>query len=295
MFAPGNHPRRVEKVFDLGADVVILDLEDAVATAEKVATRALVVAALRKPRRVLGYVRINSIETEWCRDDIRAVVGPWLDGIVLPKAQSAAALVQVDGWLAEAERVAGLPAGELDLLPIVETARGIESATEIATATARVHRLAFGGGDYTHDLDLIWTPEEHELAYARAKLTHASRAAGIEPPIDTVVLEVKDLERFKRSARNGRGMGFQGKLCIHPDQVAACNAAFTPSAAEVEQARAVIAAFADAEARGLASIQLNGQFIDYPIVYKAQRIVALAARANAGATAPDPAPESRRE
>lgn len=280
MFAPGNHPRRVQKVFELGADVVILDLEDAVALAEKVATRAAVVAALQKPRRSLGYVRVNSVDTEWCLDDIRAVVGHWLDGIVLPKTESAATLVKVDGWIADAERSAGLQPGRLDLVPIIETARGIENATEIAAATPRVRRLAFGGGDYTHDLDLVWTLEEHELAYARARLTHASRVAGIEPPIDTVVLEVKDTDRFRRSARNGRGMGFQGKLCIHPDQVAACNEAFTPSAAEIEQAHTIVAAFAEAEARGLASIQVNGQFIDYPIVYKAQRILALARRAN---------------
>ena len=278
MFAPGNHPRRVTKVFALGADVVILDLEDAVAIAEKAATREVVVAALQKPRQSLGYVRINSVETEWCLDDIRAVVGPWLDGIVLPKTECAATLIKVDGWIANAERSAGLQPGRLDLVPIVETACGIENATEIAAATPRVRRLAFGGGDYVHDLDLIWTPEEHELAYARARLTHASRVAGLEPPIDTVVLQVKDTERFRRSARNGRGMGFQGKLCIHPDQVAACNEAFTPSAAEIEQARAIVVAFAEAEAAGLASIQVNGQFIDYPIVYQARRILAQAGR-----------------
>jgi citrate lyase subunit beta/citryl-CoA lyase len=279
MFAPGNHVRRVEKVFELGADVVILDLEDAVAIAEKVATRATVVAALRKPRRSLGYVRINGIETTWCLDDVNAVVGPWLDGIVLPKAETAVALQTLDARLAAAERSAGLTPGSVDLMPIVETARGIENVAVLAAATPRVRRLAFGGGDYTHDLDLIWTLEETELAYARARLTHASRVAGIEPPIDTVVIQVKDTDRFVRSARNGRGMGFQGKLCIHPDQVAPCNDVFTPSASEVAHARAVIAAFTAAEAQGLASIQLDGYFIDYPIVYKAQRIVALAERA----------------
>ncbi len=279
MFAPGNHARRVEKVFTLGADVVILDLEDAVAVAEKIATRNLLIAALQKPRGSLGFARVNSIDTEWCKDDLQAVVGPWLDGIVLPKTESAEALRKVDAWMANAERSAGMTPGALELMPIVETARGIESALEIASATPRVRRLAFGGGDYTHDLDLIWTPEETELAYARAKLTHASRIAGIEPPVDTVVLQIKDVERFRRSARNGRGMGFQGKLCIHPDQVQPCNEVFTPSATEAANARAVIAAFEEAEARGLASIQVNGQFIDYPIAYKARRIVALAERA----------------
>jgi len=284
LFAPGNHPRKVEKVFGAGADVVILDLEDAVAVAEKEATRAVVVAAMQAPRTSLGYIRVNSFETRWCMGDLEAVIGPWLDGIVLPKAESAEQLRAVSDHISECERRAGLKAGTLDLMPIVETAKGVEASAAIAAAGPRVRRLAFGGGDYTNDLDLTWTVEEHELAYARARLTHGSRLAGIEPPIDTVVIQVRDTERFRRSAANGRRMGFAGKLCIHPDQVPPCNEAFTPTRAEVEHARAVIRAFEVAEAQGSASIQLDGHFIDYPIVYKAQRVLALVARVEAGAT-----------
>lgn len=282
LFAPGNHPRKVEKVFGAGADVVILDLEDAVPVAEKEATRAAVVTAMRAPRQSLGYVRVNALESRWCMGDLDAVIGPWLDGIVLPKAESAEQVRAVSERIGECERRAGLRGGALDLMPIVETARGVESATAIAGASARVRRLAFGGGDYTNDLDLTWTPEEHELAYARARLTHASRVAGIEPPVDTVVIQVRDVERFRRSAQTGRRMGFAGKLCIHPVQVLPCNEVFTPTRAEVEHARAVVRAFEQAEAQGSASIQLEGQFIDYPIVYKAQRVLALVARVEAG-------------
>jgi citrate lyase subunit beta/citryl-CoA lyase len=284
LFAPGNHPRKVEKVFGAGADVVILDLEDAVAIAEKEATRAVVVAAMQAPRRSLGYVRVNAFETRWCMGDLQAVIGPWLDGIVLPKAEGPEQLQAVSERISECERRTGMKAGTLDLMPIVETARGIEASAAIAAAGPRVRRLAFGGGDYTNDLDLTWTPEEHELHYARARLAHGSRIAGIEPPVDTVVIQVRDTERFRRSAANGRRMGFAGKLCIHPDQVPPCNEAFTPTPAEVEQARAVIRAFEQAEAQGSASIQLDGQFIDYPIVYKAQRVLALLARVEAGTT-----------
>jgi len=282
LFAPGNHPRKVEKVFSAGADVVILDLEDAVAVAEKEATRATVVAAMKTPRTSLGYVRVNSFETRWCMGDLEAVIGPWLDGIVLPKAENPEQLRTVSERISECERRAGMKPGSLDLMPIIETARGIEASGAIAAAGPRVRRLAFGGGDYTNDLDLTWTPEEHELAYARARLTHGSRIAGIEPPIDTVVIQVRDTDRFRRSAANGRRSGFAGKLCIHPDQVPPCNEAFTPTRAEVEHARAVISAFQQAEARGSASIQLDGHFIDYPIVYKAQRVLALVARVEAG-------------
>jgi len=284
LFAPGNHPRKVDKVFGAGADVVILDLEDAVAVAEKEVTRVAVVEAMKAPRTSLGYIRVNSFETRWCMGDLEAVVGPWLDGLVLPKVESPDQLRAVSERISECERRAGLKPGTLDLMPIVETATGIEASGAIAAACPRVRRLAFGGGDYTNDLDLTWTPEEHELAYARARLTHGSRIAGIEPPIDTVVIQVRDTERFRKSAANGRRMGFAGKLCIHPDQVPPCNEAFTPTRAEVEQARAVIRAFEQAEAQGSASIQLDGHFIDYPIVYKAQRVLALVARVEAGAT-----------
>ncbi len=280
LFAPGNHPRRAEKVFQSGADVVILDLEDAVAVAEKEATRAKVVTAMKKPRTSLGYVRINGVDSRWCMGDIEAVIGPWLDGIVLPKTESADQLRLVSERMSEAERRLGMAGGRLDLMPIIETALGVESAREIAAAGPRVRRLAFGGGDYTNDLDIIWTPEEHELAYARAKLTHASRIAGIEPPVDTVVIQVKDTERFRLSALHGRRAGFAGKLCIHPDQVAPCNEVFSPTIEEIDYSRRVVEAFEKAEAIGSAAISLDGNFIDYPIVYKAQRILALAARIN---------------
>lgn len=281
LFAPGNHARKLEKVFTVGADAIVLDLEDAVAPGEKEAARAMVVAAMQQPRSARGFVRINAFDTRFWTADLDAVVGRWLDGIVLPKAEAPEQLRAVDVRLSQMERRAGLKEGTLELLPIIETARGVEAATAIASASARVRRLAFGGGDYTHDLDLIWSREERELDYARARMTHASRIAGIEPPIDTVVLQIRDAEAFTQSAQNGRRMGFQGKLCIHPDQVALCHAVFTPSAAEIAHARAVIEAFQAAEAQGSASIQLNGQFIDYPIVYKAQRVLALMERVQA--------------
>lgn len=279
LFTPANHPRRVEKVFEVGADAVILDLEDAVAVAEKVATRTKVVDAFKaraETRPCFQYVRINSYETEWCRDDIYATVGPWLDGIVVPKVEDVDALRAIDGWVAEAEQAAGLPVGTLDLLPIIETARGIECAAAIATAGTRIRRFAFGGGDYTLDLNYNWTADEDVLQYARARLSHAARLGNLAPPIDTVVLQINDDARFRASAWRGRQFGFGGKLCIHPSQVPLTNELFTPSDDELAHAKAVVAAFEAAEAAGSASIQLNGYFIDYPIVYKSQRVLALA-------------------
>lgn len=278
LFTPGNHARRVEKVFQSGADVAILDLEDAVAIDEKLPARAAVVEAMQRPRACTGYVRVNSFDTEWCYGDLLAVVGPWLDGLVLPKTETAQQLRTLDWLLCQLERERGLPERSVDLIPLVETARGIMALEEICGAVPRVRRVAFGGGDYTNDLDLQWTADEHELAFARGRLVHCSRVAGLEPPIDTVLIQVKDHERFRSAALRGRQMGFQGKLCIHPDQVPLANAAFSPSAAEIEQARKVVAAFEAAERQGLASIQVDGAFVDYPIVYKARRVLAVAER-----------------
>ena len=278
LFTPGNHSRRVEKVFQTDADAVILDLEDAVAIAEKEATRELVVDAFasRLDSSCLRYVRINSLDTPYAEEDIAVCVGSWLQGVVLPKVESSDQMRAVDELITQAETKAGLIAGGIDLLPIIETARGVEFANEIAQAVPRVSRLAFGGGDYTLDLDYQWTADEEVLAYARARLSHASRVANIAPPIDTVVLQIKDSDRFRASSERGRKFGFGGKLCIHPDQVPLANAVFTPTAEEIAHARAVVAAFETAEEQGSASIQLDGYFIDYPIVYKSQRIIELA-------------------
>ncbi len=278
LFTPSNHARRVEKVFQVGADAVILDLEDAVAINEKPAARQCVVDAFRSrpDSRTKYYVRVNGVDTPFCEEDIKATVGPWLDGVVLPKVESRSCLNHLERLLAAAEAEQGMAVGSLDLMPIIETAAGIEAAKKIATADSRIRRMAFGGGDYTLDLNYEWNADETVLAYARAKLSHAARLGGLEPPIDTVVLQIKDDERFLQSARQGKQFGFGGKLCIHPSQVPLTHQIFTPSEEEVAHARAVVAAFETAEAEGSASIQLDGYFIDYPIVYKSQRILALA-------------------
>jgi citrate lyase subunit beta/citryl-CoA lyase len=276
LFAPGNHPRKVARVFAAAADAVILDLEDAVAIAEKVATRRTVVEALGAPRPCLGYVRVNSFETEQCHGDVVAVLGPWLDGIVLPKTESAAQLQAIDWLMTSLERERGLAVGAIDLLPIVETGLGLHRIDEICASKTRVRRVSFGAGDFTRDMGLIWTADELELHHARSRLVLSSRVAGIEPPIDTVFIDLKDAAHLESSARTGQTMGFQGKLCIHPDQVAVVNRIYTPTAKQIEEARKQVAAFQEAEAKGSASIQVDGYFVDYPIVEKARRMLALA-------------------
>jgi citrate lyase subunit beta/citryl-CoA lyase len=273
LFAPGNHARRVEKALSLDADAMILDLEDAVATAEKRATRDAVTAALTRPRRALLYVRVNAVDTEFCYGDLAAIVRPGLDGIILPKVESAAGLATADWLLAQLEREQGMVPRAIDLVPIIETARGLNQIDAILAAGARVKRVAFGAGDFTLDVNMAWSRGEAELAYARAKIVTASRAAGIEAPFDTVWVDLADGEGLEASARTALGFGFQGKMCIHPNQIAVVNRVFTPSEMEIAFAERVVAAFARAEAEGSAAIQLDGKFIDYPILYRAQRVL----------------------
>jgi citrate lyase subunit beta/citryl-CoA lyase len=276
LFAPGNHARRVEKCLTLGADAVILDLEDAVANAEKQATRSVVVEALSRPRRCKGYVRVNSLSTQWSHGDIVAVVAAGVDGIVLPKVESASDLLTAEWLLKSLERERGLPEGGIDLIPIVETGLGFSNIALIARSGTRVRRMAFGAGDFTLDVGITWTHEEAELLPYRTAFVVESRAAGLEPPIDTVWVALNNTEGFRRSVQQAKDLGFQGKLCIHPDQVPVVNDVFRPSERELAHAKRVLEAFAEAELRGLAAIQVDGQFVDYPIVYLAQRIIARA-------------------
>lgn len=282
LFAPGNHPRRVEKALTLGADAVILDLEDAVAQSEKAATRKTVVEALARPRSCKGYVRVNGIGTQWCLGDLLAVVQPGVDGIVLPKVESAADLRTVDWLITNLERERGLPPGGIDLLPIIETAAGFSRLDRILGARSlqdypgpwRVKRLTFGAADFTADVGMTWTPGEEELTELRIRLIVASRAGGIEPPIDTVWIHLKDAAGLRASVERSLRLGFQGRMCIHPDQVGVVNEIFTPSVAEVERAQKVVEAFRAAEAAGIASIQVDGLFVDYPVVQRARRTLA---------------------
>ena len=276
LFAPGNHERRVEKALGLGADVVILDLEDAVAVSEKKSTRGLINKTLKQSRNCAVFVRVNAYDTEFCYGDICSIVSENLDGIVLPKLESLEDLRSIDWLLGNLEQERGLLNGSIDLMPIIETAVGLVNIREIARADTRVKRLAFGGGDYTRDLGMEWTLEEDELLPVRSEMVLASRFGKLEPPVDTVFIHIKEHGAFRSSCSSILGLGFQGKMCIHPDQVPVTNETFTPDAEEVKWSQRVIDEFGKAEKAGIASIQIDGYFVDYPIVEKAQRTVDIA-------------------
>jgi citrate lyase subunit beta/citryl-CoA lyase len=275
LFAPANHPRRTEKAFTLGADAVILDLEDACAVSEKIPSRAKVVEAMQLRRTCLGYVRVNPMSTIYAYGDLQETIQAGLDGVVLPKVETAAEAQTADWLITQLERERGLELGSIDLMPIIETALGVANLASILATTDRIKRVAFGAGDFTLDLGLRWSRSELELLTYRNQIALLSRAAGKEPPIDTVWVDLKDAEGFEQSTLHIKDLGYQGKMCIHPDQIAVANRCFTPTAEQVARAQRVVDAFAAAEAAGSSSIQLDGQFIDYPIVYAAQRVLAI--------------------
>ena len=281
LFAPGNVARRVEKALGLDADVVIVDLEDSVATSEKAATRKLVAAALERPRRPRGYVRVNAPSTPFCFGDLHEVLHPAVEGVVLPKVESAADLHAIDWMIWNLERERGIAEGSIDLMPQIETAAGLHRIDRVLQARSlrpykspwRVKRVAFGAADYGHELGLTVGLDEVELAEARARVVLASRAAGLEGPIDSPWFHFKEPDGFARALERSRRGGFQGRLCVHPDQIAPVNAAYMPSEAELARARRIVAAFKDAEARGEAAVQVDGEMVDYPVAYRAQALL----------------------
>ena len=226
-------------------------------------------------------VRVNALETGCTEADLGAVVGPGLTAVMLPKVQSGADLADMDRLIDAAEESSGLERGSVRLVALVETALGVENAYSIAAAaqseTSRLHTIAFGAADFSLDMGINLSKSGEELAYPRARIAVACRAAGIAPPLDTpYMMDLKDREAFEADVVRGKRLGYGGKLCIHPNQVEFCNRTFAPSEAEVAFAAKVIAAFEAAEASGQAAIQVEGKFVDYPVVAKAKRILALA-------------------
>lgn len=281
LFTPGNHPRRVEKALALDADGVILDLEDAVAVSDKAAARKPVAEALRRPRRGRGYVRVNAPSTPFCYRDLVETLHEKVDGVFLPKVESAADLHAIDWLMAALERERGIAEGSIDLVPMIETAAGLARVDRVLQARSlrpyagpwRVKRVAFGAADYSLEAGIVPSLDEPELASARDRVVLASRAAGMEAPLDSPWFHLRDTEGFRRALERSRRGGFQGRLCVHPDQVPLANAAFTPGAEEVARAERIVAAFEAVEAKGGAAVEVDGQMVDYPIVHRARALL----------------------
>ncbi len=275
LFTPATSPRKCAKAFECGADGVVIDLEDSVAVTEKTAARQAVADLLSMPRRGPTFIRINAMSTAFCLADLQAVMRSPPDGVMLPKVESAAELQTIDWLLGQFEVENQLPVNGVELMPIVETARGLVAAVEIARASPRVRQIAFGAVDLARDMGLVIDDETGPLAHARFTLGVASRAAGLRAPFDSAFAAHADLAGLRTSAERARAFGFEGKGCIHPAQVAVVNDVFSPNEAERAQARRIVALFEDAERKGQAAVSLDGVMIDYPVAERARAVLAI--------------------
>ena len=279
LFAPGNRPDRVEKALGLDADAVIMDLEDAVPIAEKESTRKTVRDLLDKHPGKRMYVRINALNTPYAKEDIAALGSKNIVGLMLPKVESPDDLIAFGRLLTDLERDSGHIEGSLEVLSICETAKGLEEIYSIASVKTEPNRdmiITFGAADYTLDLGISLTREGKELDYPRTRLPIASKAARIGPPLDTPwMVDLKDIDGLVADAQKAKAYGFQGKVVIHPSQIQPCHDVFTPTQAEIDYARKIVEAFEAAERDGKAAIQLDGKFIDYPVVERARRTIEL--------------------
>lgn len=274
LFAPGSDLAKVDKALASAADIVIIDLEDAVAPQEKERARANVVEVLRAKPTKSVLVRVNSLSTAWALPDLLAIVPLLPHGIVIPKAQSNIE-IKIVSWVIE--QLAGVNSG-IDIYPLIETATGVEKATSIAKASARVKRLIFGALDYSLDLGLSYSGDPTVLAYARARLVVASAAAGLEGPIDTVYPGFKDEDGLRRDTLEAKKLGFKGKLVIHPAQIIPVNEVFTPSEVEFEEAHQIVEVYRQAQAEGKGAVQWKGKMIDEPVLKRAEQILAVKQR-----------------
>lgn len=276
LFAPANDLRKVGKALMLNADGTVLDLEDAVAISEKTNARNALKEALDLPRRGDVFIRVNSVQTEFILSDLLAAVTEGVKGLVVAKSESAEEIRQVDWLIGKIEKERGLAEGSMEIIPFIESANAIVNAFSIASSSPRVSRMFFGGVDYVLDIGTTFSKEGSEIFYARSQLVVASRAAGIEPPIDTVYPHFKDIEGLVADAKLVRQMGFQGKLAIHPGQIDPLNEVFTPTPEEIAWAQKIVTVFDDLESKGQAIFQVDGKMIEYPIANRARRIIALA-------------------
>uniref|UniRef100_UPI0035CA496C HpcH/HpaI aldolase/citrate lyase family protein n=1 Tax=uncultured Sphingomonas sp. TaxID=158754 RepID=UPI0035CA496C len=251
LFVPGDRPERFDKALAAGADAVIVDLEDAVAPAAKAAARLLVAEWLKDARPVI--LRINAADSEWFEADLALCRHPGVAAILLPKAQAGRMLV----------RVAALR----PTIALVESAQGILDMPAIAQ-TDGVERLAFGAIDLALDLDTQCG--DADFAPFRLQMVVAARAAGLAGPIDGVTVDFRDPAAVTADARAARALGFTGKLCIHPAQIAPLHAALRPTEAALALAEAIVAA--DAQSGG-AAVSLDGQMVDRPVVERALRLL----------------------
>lgn len=272
LFAPGNEPRKMAKALMAGADQVVFDLEDAVPQEHKEEALAAILK-MSNPKEF--YVRINGLESDRCYKEISSLVAVGIKGLVVPKMENGNHCAIINWMINALEQKHKIAIGTTDIVPVIETAQGFSLLQEICAHKGRIKRLSFGAWDLCWDTNMRYHKSEEMLIMPRYELVVASRAADMEAPIDTSYIYLQDEEGLKASIARAQDLGYQGKACIHLEQLTAVNEGFSPSDEEYISAAAMVKAFEEALAQGSASARLGNQFIDYPLYYRAQQIVAM--------------------
>jgi citrate lyase subunit beta/citryl-CoA lyase len=270
LFAPANQPDLVAKAPRSGPDAIVIDLEDAVPADDKAQTRALVPPAARALRDSCGQssailLRVNSPATEWFDGDVANALCSEIDGVVIPKLESAEQVWHVRRTLSAARR------GKAFIIGGIETAIGVDNAAEVVRAG--IDAVYFGAEDFIADMGGVRTSSSQEVLYARSRVALCARVAGIAP-IDQTIAAFTDTAAFRSDATDGRAIGYRGKICIHPAQVPVANEIFGHTAAEVERASRIVAAFEESARRGAGVTVVDGQMIDEPHVRLARAVLA---------------------
>ena len=275
LYVPGNNPAMVQQATIYGADSVLLDLEDAIAPNEKDAARDLLrhhIPLLERNSCVLT-VRINGLDTPLGEQDIRAMVPLQLDAIRVPKVESAAAMQQLDALITELERAHGITQ-PVEIHAMIETAKGVMNAADIATSTPRISALTFGAQDLLADLGLRRT-DRAGLAFPRGQILMAAKAARLHV-LDTPFIDIEDEEGLRASAEEAKSLGFTGKAVINPRQIDIVNRVFSPTEAEVKHAIRVVGSFNAHNTAGNGVFALDGKMVDRPVVEQAINVLRLA-------------------
>lgn len=277
MYVPGNDERKIAKAAGLNADAIILDLEDGVSANRKDEARQGILKALQEVDfcRSERLVRINSLASGRALGDLLAVMPGKPDAILVPKADSAEIVREVDSLVSEMEQDLDIESGRTAIILTIESARAFIDLQEICSSSKRIEGLVFGAEDFTADTGITRTLDARELLYARSQLVMHAAAFGLNS-IDMVQTNFSDLALLERECREGAELGFTGKQVIHPAQVDIVQAAFTPSSKLIEYARRVMEAAQAAMKEGKGAFTLDGQMVDTPVIKRAEKILARA-------------------
>jgi len=274
LFMPGDDRRKIEKGAGLNVDTIIMDLEDGVALNNKPSARTSIASALTEVDfgRTERLVRINPVGSDWEDEDIALTAPSRPDGYVLPKVQAAWQVQEISAKIEAVEKTHHWPVLSIRLLAIIETARGIVNLREIAESDPRLDALIFGAEDLAGDIGATRTPEGREVLYARSKVVIHAKAFGLQA-IDTVFIDLNDLEGLQAQTHEAQIMGFDGKLAIHPRQVEPIQQLFTPTPEEIERAQRLIHAHDLQQAAGSGVFELDGKMVDMPMIRAAQAVL----------------------